>query len=105
MKNPTKFMIARAKRTLFGRVLCRLFGDQTGAVLMEYVVLGVLVVAAVVGLVVAFGDQIGKGFKHMVHALQGKHSTLATEVPADNTTIDNEVTTADGERKTIAGGE
>lgn len=105
MKKPSKAALQRVKSTLVGRLLCRLVGEQTGAVMMEYVVLGVLVVAAVVGLVVAFGDQIGKSFKHMIYALQGKHKTLVTDVPADNTTIQTEVKTADGERKTIAGGE
>ena len=105
MKKPSKFALKRAKSTIVGRIVCRLIGDQAGAVLMEYVVLGVLVVAAVVGLVVAFGDQIGKSFVHMIHAMQGKHATLATEVPADNSTIQGEATAAEGERQTIAGGE
>lgn len=69
MKKPTQFAIRRAKATLAGRMLCRLLGEETGAVLMEYVVLGVLLVAAVVGAVVMFGDNIGGAFKVMSKAL------------------------------------
>ena len=71
MKDRSKkaLLIARAKRTALGRFLCRLAGDNAGAVMMEYVVLGVLVVAAVVGLVVAFGDTIGGGIKTMIAAI------------------------------------
>lgn len=71
MKDKSKqaLLIARAKRTALGCFLCRLAGDNAGAVMMEYVVLGVLVVAAVVGLVVAFGDTIGGGIKTMIDAI------------------------------------
>lgn len=76
MKKPSPFALRRAKSTLFGRFLCRLLGDQTGAVLMEYVVLGVLVVAAVVGLAIVFGEQLGDSFHEMVLAIQGKTEEL-----------------------------
>ena len=58
MKKPSTYTIHRAKATLFGRILCRLLGEQTGAVMMEYVVIGVLVVAAAVGIVTIFGETI-----------------------------------------------
>lgn len=41
---------------------------KSGAVLMEYVVLGVLVMAAVVGSVIIFGEQIKDRFQVMCHA-------------------------------------
>ena len=37
------------KKSRFGRVLRRLAGERKGAVLMEYIILGVLIAAAVVG--------------------------------------------------------
>lgn len=52
-----------------GRTLCRLFGDNAGGVMMEYVVLGVLVVAAVVALVAVFGRDIGRGITTMSRAI------------------------------------
>ena len=35
--------IERAKRTWFGRMVCRLLGEERGAVAMEYVVIALLV--------------------------------------------------------------
>lgn len=64
-----KTRIQAAKRTMVGRVLCRLVGDQSGAVMMEYVILGVLVAAACVGLVWAFGGSLAGGLKVMSSAI------------------------------------
>ena len=61
MDTKMKMRLARAKRTAFGRFLCRLVGDTAGAVMMEYVVLGVLVVA--------FGGTIGSAFETMSKAI------------------------------------
>jgi len=48
----------RAKKSLCGRVLRRLVGEETGAVAMEYIVIALLVAAAVVGLVMVFGGNL-----------------------------------------------
>lgn len=66
-----KIKIARAKRTKFGRFLCRILGEENGAVAMEYVIIGVLVAAAVVAIVMVFGDTIGNMFGDMVTAIIG----------------------------------
>ncbi len=55
--------ISRAKRTALGRVLCRLFGDRAGGVMLEYVMLAVLIAAAVAALVWWLGRTIGGGIK------------------------------------------
>ena len=41
-----KARIARARHSALGRMLCRIAGDKTGAVMMEYVILGVLMMVA-----------------------------------------------------------
>ena len=69
MKKPSAYTIHRAKATLAGRILCRLFGEQTGAVMMEYVVIGVLVVAAAVGIVTIFGETIVEQVDIMITSL------------------------------------
>lgn len=56
-----KIRITRAKRTAMGRFVCRLLGDECGAVAMEYVVIALLVVAAAVGAAVYFGKTIKGG--------------------------------------------
>lgn len=58
-----KLRITRAKRTATGRFVCRLLGDECGAVAMEYVVIALLVVAAAVGAAVYFGRAISGGMK------------------------------------------
>ena len=69
--NNRKQWIIRAKRTVLGRTLCRLMGDNTGAVMMEYVVLALLICAAVVGIVMIFGDSISSMFAASAATLTG----------------------------------
>lgn len=80
MKEKTKKNIRHvdAKRTRLGRFLCRLMGDEAGQGLMEYVVLGVLVIAAVVGVVVFFGDGLQNRFEVMYHAIFGHTQSVTT---------------------------
>ena len=103
MKKLSEFTIQRAKRTMFGRAVCRLFGDQTGAVMMEYVVIGVLVVAAAVAMVLAFGKGIRESFHKMVEALLGHPSKV--EQITDDSTVSDDAETAEETGKNIAGGE
>ncbi len=54
----SKLNLARIKKTFCGRFLCRILGDENGAVAMEYIVIALLVAAAVVGLVMVFGGNL-----------------------------------------------
>ena len=69
--------LARAKRTILGRFLCRLFGDEKGQGMMEYVVVGVMVVAAAVAIVLLFGQQIRASWDKMIKALKGEATNAA----------------------------
>lgn len=40
-------MIERAKKSFVGRIVCRIMGEEKGAVMMEYVIVAVLIAAAV----------------------------------------------------------
>ena len=51
-------LFQRAKKSLCGRVLRRFLGEESGAVAMEYIVIALLVAAAVVGLVMVFGGNL-----------------------------------------------
>jgi len=64
-------MIARAKRTVLGRLLCRLAGDQAGGVMVEYVILAVLVAAAAVVAVMFLGRGLVTGLSGTTAALAG----------------------------------
>ena len=66
--------IARAKRSRLGRLLCRLCGDETGGVMMEYVILAVLIAAAVVVAVAMFGKTIVGMFDVAGKGATGDHT-------------------------------
>ena len=78
-----KLKLQRAKRTKLGRFLCAIMGDQCGAVAMEYVVIALLVAAAVVGIVMVFGSRIANMFTQSTKALATEEKgmeALAKEV-------------------------
>ena len=105
MKKPSPYALKRAKSTLFGRLLCRLVGEQTGAVMMEYVVVGVLVVAAAVAMVLVFGDQIRDAFHSMILAIQGKKDTLQEHVETSSEANAGAAEAAEEQGEAISGGE
>lgn len=101
----TPLKIAKAKQTRLGRMLCRLLGDERGAVMMEYVVLGVLVVAAAVAIVLVFGDQIRDSFHSMILGMQGKKDTLQSHVEESNQTNIEAAEAAEETGEAVSGGE
>lgn len=44
------------KNTKVGRIVCRLLGEETGATMMEYVILAVMIAAAVTAAAIYFGS-------------------------------------------------
>ena len=100
-----KQWIVRAKRTRFGRMLCRLAGDNVGAVMMEYVVLALLICAAVVGVVMIFGDQIAGMFKTASIAASGDTSAAATHRHKEQTDRANDMDAKRAEGNRIRTGE
>jgi Flp pilus assembly pilin Flp len=93
-----------AKRTRLGRMLCRLAGDQTGAVLMEYVILGVLIAAAATLAAIYFGKGIVGSFTTMTHATTGKTDAAAESAKQNQEMTEKAATDSDTSRKNIAGG-
>lgn len=57
-----KSKISWAKKTLCGRILSRILGEEKGAVAMEYIVIALLIAAAVVGLVMVFSGNLRNMF-------------------------------------------
>lgn len=72
MKGKAKHWRVDAKRTMLGRFICRLLGDEAGQTIMEYVVIGVMVVAAAVAIVMLFGQQIRASFDKMIKSMRGE---------------------------------
>ena len=101
-----KAKLQRAKRTRFGRFLCALMGDQCGAVAMEYVVIALLVAAAVVGVVMIFGSRIANMFTQSTKALATEEKgmeALAKEVQDSKATDIERVEAQKGHGDTIGG--
>lgn len=96
--------VARAKRTAFGRFLCRLLGDQAGAVMMEYVVLAVLLVAATVGIVVLFGRYMRAEWYTAMLAMMGKTDSAETNQQTIQQNVQQNATTVNDQGNTIDGG-
>jgi len=98
-------MIRKKKRlggkTRAGRLMKRLLGDTAGGVLMEYVVLGLLVVSAVVVFVMAFSGALGSGFQSMINTLLGRAPEARKSVDDGRTTADTEIEAAKAHQKHI----
>ena len=75
--------IKSLKATRFGRAMARLLGEEKGAVLMEYVVLAVLLVAAVVGAVIVFGNRISHRFQEAGYATTGDQNQVIADQAAN----------------------
>jgi len=94
--------IQAAKRTLLGRILCRLAGEQTGAVMMEYVILCTLIAAAAVLGVTFFGKHIVAGFGVIMSAVTGDNKSATAQATANQTTAVTDGTAAQEGRQIIA---
>jgi len=82
----SRSMIERAKRSLFGRLVCKLAGDQKGAVMMEYVIVAVLIAAACVVAVAMFGKTIVGMFNVAAKGASTDHSGAKTELDSTRET-------------------
>ena len=66
-----------AAKSFAGRVLRRLLGEEKGAVMMEYIVVGLLIAAACVIAVAMFGHQITGMFASLAHSVAGNPDQAA----------------------------
>lgn len=62
-------MIERAKKSFFGRIVCRMMGEENGAVMMEYVIIAVLIAAAVAVGAWYFGRTVNNEFRVASHGV------------------------------------
>ncbi len=66
------------KSSRIGRMIRRVLGDEKGAVAMEYVILAVLIAAAIVVAVAVFGKTIVGMFDVAGKGASGQHSEAKT---------------------------
>ena len=71
-------IVKRAKKTYLGRCVCRLMGDETGAVMMEYVIVAVMIAAAVAVGAWFFGKDIMNMFGVAGRATTGDNDGSVT---------------------------
>ena len=70
----------RWKKSAAGKMLCRLAGEEKGAVMMEYVIVAVLIAAACVVAVAMFGKTIVGMFDVAAKGASGDHSGAKTSL-------------------------
>ncbi len=99
-----EMMALRTKKTLLGRTLCRLAGDQAGGVMMEYVIIGVLVAAAAVLIVTLFGKQIVNGFSVMIYGVTGQNDKAETKAVVNQSDAVTDETRGEKSRSVVAPG-
>lgn len=85
MKKHVNIRIAKMKCTRLGRLVCRLMGEEQGAVMMEYVIIAVLIAAACVVAVAMFGKTIVGMFDSAAKGATGDHSGAKTAQDATRT--------------------
>jgi|GEM_PF-968968 len=89
-------MIRKATKSFVGRVLRRLLGEEKGAVMMEYIVVGLLIAAACVIAVSAFGQTISQMFASLGTSVTGDHATATTVQNTAQSTMAAGATASDG---------
>lgn len=77
-KKNSKFAIRRAKETKLGRFLCRLVGEENGQAMMEYVIIAVVIAAAVLVGAWFFGKDIMNMFGVAGQGVTGNPSGART---------------------------
>ena len=104
MKTKLQIRLAAAKNSRLGRILCRLAGDESGSQLMEYVILGVLIAAAVVPAAIYFGKGINGNLTVMHHATTGNTDAAKQQATQNYQTAASAATTSEADRKSLSGG-
>ncbi len=66
--------LKKAANSFAGRLLRRLCGEENGAVMMEYIVVGLLIAAAAVVAISAFGQTITQMFASLGASVTGDHA-------------------------------
>lgn len=102
-KKTSKFAIRRAKETKLGRILCRLAGEENGAVMMEYVIVAVVIAAACALIMAIWGKAIFGQATGAIKATEG--NPHAAEKVVENSRTQNAlgITEAKGNQEKFHG--
>mgnify|MGYP006934511069 CR=1 FL=1 len=104
-----KLKFSRAKNTLCGKILRRILGEECGAVAMEYIVIALLVAAAIVGLVMVFSGSLQSMLGQIIGVTQSTNNTeiqtAQKERDTDKTNLNNALKAAQTNAEAIADGQ
>ena len=87
-------MFLKAKNSFVGRTLRRLLGEEKGAIMMEYVILGLLIAALAVVAVASFGSTLTDMFGTLSIAVTGDHRTAQEQQNQTQTNTQTSVAAA-----------
>ena len=82
------------KKSRFGRLFCRILGNEKGAVMMEYVIIAVLIAAACVVAVAVFGKTIVGMFDVAGKGATTRHSEAKSALEETRGTQDDDASKA-----------
>lgn len=104
-----KLKFSRAKNTLCGKILRRILGEECGAVAMEYIVIALLVAAAIVGLVIVFSGSLQSMLGQIIGVTQSTNNSQIEGVQAkrdgEKANLSTQLNTAEDNAKAIANGQ
>lgn len=84
----------RLQNSRLRKVVCRMFGNKTGGVMMEYVILAVLIAAAVVVAVAMFGKTLVGMFDVAGKAVTTRETTAKNTLETTRTEQDTKAQAA-----------
>lgn len=82
------------KNTKAGRIICRLLGEETGATMMEYVILAVMIAAAVTAAAIYFGNAAKNQMNVAGDAMVGNTATAEQRAQSSQSIHDKEANAA-----------
>lgn len=104
-----KLKFSRAKNTLCGKILRRILGEECGAVAMEYIVIALLVAAAIVGLVIVFSGSLQSMLGQIIGVTQSTNNSQIGGVQCkrnnEKAELTTQLNTAEDNAKAIADGQ
>ena len=86
--------LKKAANSFAGRVLRRLLGEEKGAVMMEYIVVGLLIAAAAVVIVGVFGSTISGMFAVLTNSVTNQVNTATDRLTNVRGNANSGITTA-----------
>ena len=104
-----KLEFNKKRNSLRGKIFRCILGDECGAVAMEYIVIALLVAAAIVGLVIVFSGSLQSMLAQIIGVTQSTNNSQIEGVQAkrggEKDNLDGQLGKAEDNAKAIANGQ